>query len=232
MNAFHGLTADVAGPCAECDEPSVHFKVEVTDKGKKTTRWCALHAPKEMARMLDCPCCGESVLESEDYGCAECNDMSCGDETHQGKRWLWTDGQEEQCEGCGCNVFVHCDPDYFNVEADLTCQGARTSHISVNQLYDAPGARFKAHGPNSGEELRERYLAPNLEPFDDGLEQFLVVDLDGLMGHPPSWLEEAFGGLVRQLGADVQERITIVCEDPKVVELAERMMKEAAEGQV
>jgi len=56
-----------------------------------------------------------------------------------------------------------------------------------------PGGRYKKHGKGSGEEFREDFLVPNLEKD----EQIIVV-LDGTAGYSSSFLEEAFGGLVRR----------------------------------
>ena len=55
-----------------------------------------------------------------------------------------------------------------------------------------PGGRYKSIGKGSGEEFRERFLIPALERGEP-----LVIDMDGTEGYPPSFLEEAFGGLVR-----------------------------------
>jgi hypothetical protein len=58
-----------------------------------------------------------------------------------------------------------------------------------------PGGRFRADGPHSGEEFRDDFLAPRLRACDH-----LSVVLDGVAGLPSSFLEEAFGGLVRKHG--------------------------------
>ncbi|MGH6887917.1 MAG: STAS-like domain-containing protein [Rhizomicrobium sp.] len=55
-----------------------------------------------------------------------------------------------------------------------------------------PGGRYVANGASSGEEFRERLLAPALRNNDK-----VVVFLDGTAGYAGSFLEEAFGGLVR-----------------------------------
>lgn len=70
--------------------------------------------------------------------------------------------------------------------------------ISIaNDFTRTPGGRFRKHGSNSGEEFRVALLFP---AFTNALErgQQLVVDFDGVVGAPASFLEEAFGGLVRQ----------------------------------
>ena len=57
-----------------------------------------------------------------------------------------------------------------------------------------PGGRYRTDGPSSGEDFRERILIPALEE-----SQSITVELDGTRGYPSSFLEEAFGGLVRRL---------------------------------
>lgn len=59
-----------------------------------------------------------------------------------------------------------------------------------------PGGRFASDGDFSGEAFREEHLAPALlEARAQG--EKLTVDLDGVIGFAASFLEEAFGGLVR-----------------------------------
>lgn len=55
-----------------------------------------------------------------------------------------------------------------------------------------PGGRFYSDGPYSGEEFRTELLLPVLESGDECLIVF-----DGARGYGSSFLEEAFGGLVR-----------------------------------
>lgn len=57
-----------------------------------------------------------------------------------------------------------------------------------------PGGRYRTDGPASGEEFRESVLIPALEENNS-----IVIELDGTRGYPSSFLEEAFGGLVRRL---------------------------------
>lgn len=56
-----------------------------------------------------------------------------------------------------------------------------------------PGPRFKRLGPHSGEEFRERLLQALRTAPTESVEVFL----DGTEGYGSSFLEEAFGGLVR-----------------------------------
>ncbi len=56
-----------------------------------------------------------------------------------------------------------------------------------------PAGRFLSDGPYSGEAFRQRFLEPNLTKEDQ-----IVIELDGARGYGSSFLEEAFGGLVRK----------------------------------
>ena len=69
--------------------------------------------------------------------------------------------------------------------------------ITVNIARDFtrfPSGRSKLKGETSGEAFREKFLEP---PIRDGEE--ILVELDGTIGYGSSFLEEAFGGLVRSL---------------------------------
>ncbi len=81
--------------------------------------------------------------------------------------------------------------------------------ISVAKDYTLyPGPRLAKTGKWSGEDFRESVLIPALRegvPF--------ILDLDGVAGYPPSFLEEAFGGLIR-CGfsiAEIDALMTIQC---------------------
>lgn len=57
-----------------------------------------------------------------------------------------------------------------------------------------PSGRYKSHGQTSGEEFRCKFLE---EPIRRG--EKVVVEFDGTLGYGSSFLEEAFGGVVRSL---------------------------------
>jgi hypothetical protein len=57
-----------------------------------------------------------------------------------------------------------------------------------------PSGRYVRNGETSGEAFRQKFLEPHLR---DG--EVVEVDLDGTVGYGSSFLEEAFGGLVRAL---------------------------------
>jgi STAS-like domain of unknown function (DUF4325) len=61
----------------------------------------------------------------------------------------------------------------------------------------APGPRRKTEGGYSGEEFRQDILLPKLlEAIEKHSD--LTVDLDGTAGYGTSFLEESFGGLIRE----------------------------------
>jgi hypothetical protein len=59
----------------------------------------------------------------------------------------------------------------------------------------SPAGRYKTDGPYSGEAFREEHLIPALMG-----SEIVEVQLDGAFGFGSSFLEEAFGGLVRVAG--------------------------------
>jgi hypothetical protein len=75
-----------------------------------------------------------------------------------------------------------------------------------------PAGRYKRNGATSGEAFRERFLE---QPLREG--EAVTVVLDGTVGYGSSFLEEAFGGVVRSLkvpASYVLERLTVQTSDP------------------
>lgn len=62
----------------------------------------------------------------------------------------------------------------------------------ATQFSRFPAGRYKSDGPYSGEAFRDDFLIPYLREHKK-----VVVELDGALGYGSSFLEEAFGGLVR-----------------------------------
>lgn len=56
-----------------------------------------------------------------------------------------------------------------------------------------PAGRYLKDGPYSGESFRKKFLEPNIP-----IHEKIVIELDGTRGYGSSFLEEAFGGLVRK----------------------------------
>lgn len=79
----------------------------------------------------------------------------------------------------------------------LTGFNMATLHISIAKDFsEFPAGREPEDGPNSGQRFRDEILGPKLQSANS--EDFVEVDLDGTMGYGSSFLEEAFGGLVRR----------------------------------
>jgi hypothetical protein len=90
-----------------------------------------------------------------------------------------------------------------------------------------PGGRYREDGDFSGEQFREEFLVPALDNPEG-----VIVFLDDTDGYPSSFLEEAFGGLVRAgfSNADLQRRLVIRNDDPLYDTyrvLAEKYIREA-----
>lgn len=69
----------------------------------------------------------------------------------------------------------------------------------VKDFHPYPAGRYLDDGDGNGTSFRESFLLPHIQ---EGKE--IIIDLDGAPGYPSSFLEEAFGGLVRaQVSAQV-----------------------------
>lgn len=78
-------------------------------------------------------------------------------------------------------------------------------NISVAQNFsEIPAGRFSADGPYSGQRFREEILVPELVKAQK-TNSILDVSLEGVEGLSSSFLEEAFGGLVREESFDKNE---------------------------
>lgn len=64
-------------------------------------------------------------------------------------------------------------------------------HIAT-QFTQYPGFRYREHSEGSGQEFREKILHEIMKTGSP-----VEIDLGGTSGYPSSFLEEAFGGLVR-----------------------------------
>ena len=62
------------------------------------------------------------------------------------------------------------------------------------------GARYISDGEFSGEDFRKTVLFPLYSEVKKSGDR-IIVDLDGGYGNPVSFVEEAFGGLARELGS-------------------------------
>ncbi|WP_405052802.1 STAS-like domain-containing protein [Sphingomonas sp. SORGH_AS_0438] len=79
----------------------------------------------------------------------------------------------------------------------------------------APAGRFISDGPNSGTRFRDQFLVPALRSGDGSI----TIELDGVRAYGSSFLDEAFGGLIR-IGfatTDVMRRLIFRSSDPSLV---------------
>jgi STAS-like domain of unknown function (DUF4325) len=94
-------------------------------------------------------------------------------------------------------------------------------HFSVT-----PAGKSCADGPDSGERFRTEFLEPGLRDWE-----IVIVEIDGTLGYSSSFLEEAFGGTVRNMRMTAEEairRIRIVGEETSFKREIEQHMLQAA----
>ncbi|ELB2122329.1 STAS-like domain-containing protein [Vibrio parahaemolyticus] len=96
--------------------------------------------------------------------------------------------------------------------------------IIVREHFKFGFVRYRNDGPHSGEAFREDVLEPALKN-----NTVITIDLNNDFGFPSSWLEECFGGLVRNgfKSNDLLKRINILCDDSLIVEEIVQYIKEA-----
>jgi hypothetical protein len=73
---------------------------------------------------------------------------------------------------------------------------------------DVPAGRFPTDGPFNGEVFRQQFLVPAFRSNED-----VEVILDNTEGFGSSFLEEAFGGLIRVEGFDkaqIKNRLRLI----------------------
>lgn len=78
----------------------------------------------------------------------------------------------------------------------------------VKDFTDVPGGRYRKLGPFSGEEFREDFLMPALKD-----NSVVIVDLNGALGLPSSFIDEAFGSFSQEYQSG---RLKIVLNDHKI----------------
>lgn len=95
---------------------------------------------------------------------------------------------------------------------------------------DTPGGRYISEGENSGEKFRDEILLPRYEYAEQHNEK-LKINFDECWGFGTSFLEEAFGGLVRKLKKKgILNRIILVSlEDETIPDNVKKYIKEAEE---
>lgn len=93
-----------------------------------------------------------------------------------------------------------------------------------------PGARYPIEGDFSGQEFRQLLLAPKLKEAISN-DVVLTINLDGTLGYGTSFLEEAFGGLIRSDKFpfdEIKAHLKFVCnDDPGYIDEINTYMEEA-----
>ena len=89
-----------------------------------------------------------------------------------------------------------------------------------------PAGRHLRDGPFTGELFRKRHLEPHMD------QDKIIIELDGTRGYGSSFLEEAFGGLVRagfETGR-VLETLVLRTTKPSLREEILEYIREGASG--
>lgn len=99
----------------------------------------------------------------------------------------------------------------------------------------APGPRYANEGKNSGELFRDTILYPKIvEAFNNNCK--LTVDLDGAYGYGTAFLEESFGGLIRERHMTVETVKSILVilstEEPELIQEINEYLEEAASYEI
>ena len=67
--------------------------------------------------------------------------------------------------------------------------------VVADEFYRRPSGRYRSHGTHTGEAFRDDLLIKKLRDLPKG--EKLVVDFTGVTMAGSSFLEEAFGGIIR-----------------------------------
>jgi len=105
---------------------------------------------------------------------------------------------------------------------------SKTDISIAHKFSKFPAGRYLSDGSTSGQAFRESILVPALSKEGD-----VQVDLDGTEGYGSSFLEEAFGGLIRVHGfklEDLDRRLSFKSEeDPSLlIEIQDYLTRAAA----
>ena len=90
-----------------------------------------------------------------------------------------------------------------------------------------PSGRYRVNGDSSGEEFRVRFLETPLARGED-----VCVEFDGTVGYGSSFLEEAFGGIVRSIkkpASYVLDHLSFNSSDESIVEEVRQYIQDASD---
>lgn len=91
-----------------------------------------------------------------------------------------------------------------------------TKTISIAKDFSRyPAGRYISDGPFSGEAFRDSILVPAFTSGDS-----LTIDLEGARGYGSSFLEEAFGGMIRKgfAAKEMLAKIDFKSQDQSLIE--------------
>ncbi|PHR65620.1 MAG: DUF4325 domain-containing protein [Idiomarina sp.] len=96
----------------------------------------------------------------------------------------------------------------------------------VEAFHPRPKWRYRKEGEGSGQAFREEHLIPAFEAYEN-----VEVDLTGYNRYGPSFISEAFGGLIREGNmrlSEIQRRLTIKHDLlPSVISMAWQELRDA-----
>lgn len=100
----------------------------------------------------------------------------------------------------------------------------------VKEYTDLPGGRYIRQGSHSGEDFRETILKKKYD-YCLANDEKLIINFDDSYGYASTFLEEAFGGMVRQgyNGREMIKKIVFITEDEP--SLKDRCIKFIIEAQ-
>lgn len=138
------------------------------------------------------------------------------------------------CEKSGCYMFKAS-----TVDATACLQSCRLNKepllVRLSEYTRTPGGRYVRQmkgGKHSAEEWRDKHLLPMVKAGVEKGEK-VYVDLDGVAGLPASFVEESFGGLVREgklPASQLFDTLLVHCmSEPDVLEDIETYIQEADE---
>lgn len=94
----------------------------------------------------------------------------------------------------------------------------------ATDFYPRPAGRYAADGDYTGESFREKILKPKLQEIRKENGRHLIIDFTGVTMAGSSFLEEAFGGLVRKDDFDKHFlQKTLVIKSPRRPIIADRI---------
>lgn len=103
----------------------------------------------------------------------------------------------------------------------------------AKEYTDLPGGRYSYQGLHSGEDFRESLLRVKYDYCLSNNEK-LIINLDGGYGYPSAFLEESFGGMVRE-GYNgkkmIKNMVFITNDEPSLEEKIIGYIKEAVKNQ-